>query len=302
LSCQAATADVPPFPAATSPASNLVLGQANSGPSEASKRHKRYAPKVRTGCLTCKKRRVKCDETKPKCLKCLNSDYQCNGYAPPKAWVFESSVKGTPPKEETISPSTTSEDEEKAPSLLVHPAAHPFTPDEARSMLFYLRRSGRIISKYDHSRFQFWMEMLPKAAHRFESVKHILVATALQDELFTSPTTIARIERRITYHYQQALQKTIYAKPTVDHILLNCMSMYYFDSLRDDLKLVVLHVSRHRPHNQPVAPKMPAYPGTINFEGFVIHANVSLLRPNPHVESLTNGDLKTRRHQQNFAN
>jgi hypothetical protein len=184
---------------------------------------------------------VKCDETKPKCLKCLNSDYQCDGYSVPKAWIFEPLTKEESSKEDTGS---ASEKEEKALVLHSTPATHPFTPDEARSIQFYLRRSGRMVAKYDHSKFSFWMSMLPKASHSFESVKHVLVATALQDELLTSPTTIPKIERRIAYHYQQALQKTVHSKPTIDHILLNCMSMFYFDSLRDNTDLVVLHVSR----------------------------------------------------------
>ncbi|KAH8597650.1 hypothetical protein B0O99DRAFT_684959 [Bisporella sp. PMI_857] len=37
-------------------------------------------PKVKTGCLTCKKRHVKCDETKPECLKCCNFGRKCEGY------------------------------------------------------------------------------------------------------------------------------------------------------------------------------------------------------------------------------
>ncbi|KAF6820203.1 C6 zinc finger domain protein [Colletotrichum sojae] len=37
--------------------------------------------KVRTGCITCKKRHVKCDEGKPHCLKCLQSRGHCEGYA-----------------------------------------------------------------------------------------------------------------------------------------------------------------------------------------------------------------------------
>jgi hypothetical protein len=28
-------------------------------------------PKVKTGCITCKIRRVKCDETKPECRRCI---------------------------------------------------------------------------------------------------------------------------------------------------------------------------------------------------------------------------------------
>lgn len=34
-------------------------------------------PRTRTGCLTCRKRKVKCDETKPKCGRCLRLQREC---------------------------------------------------------------------------------------------------------------------------------------------------------------------------------------------------------------------------------
>ncbi|KAH8652049.1 hypothetical protein BX600DRAFT_516138 [Xylariales sp. PMI_506] len=41
-------------------------------------------PKVRTGCISCKKRHVKCDERKPGCSRCENLSLICEGYAAPK--------------------------------------------------------------------------------------------------------------------------------------------------------------------------------------------------------------------------
>ncbi|GJC80846.1 putative transcriptional regulatory protein C15D4.02 [Colletotrichum liriopes] len=38
-------------------------------------------PKVRTGCLTCKSRKVKCDEAKPACARCTGTGRKCEGYA-----------------------------------------------------------------------------------------------------------------------------------------------------------------------------------------------------------------------------
>lgn len=38
---------------------------------------RKYHPKSRKGCATCKRRRVKCDETKPKCLNCLRMQLEC---------------------------------------------------------------------------------------------------------------------------------------------------------------------------------------------------------------------------------
>ncbi|KAK8044402.1 hypothetical protein PG993_004426 [Apiospora rasikravindrae] len=40
--------------------------------------------KARTGCITCKTRKVKCDEAKPHCLRCVKTGRACAGYeAPP---------------------------------------------------------------------------------------------------------------------------------------------------------------------------------------------------------------------------
>ncbi|KAK1499114.1 C6 zinc finger protein [Colletotrichum tamarilloi] len=38
--------------------------------------------KTRTGCITCKIRKVKCDETKPTCNRCAATGRQCDGYSP----------------------------------------------------------------------------------------------------------------------------------------------------------------------------------------------------------------------------
>ncbi|CEJ83006.1 hypothetical protein VHEMI03040 [[Torrubiella] hemipterigena] len=45
-------------------------------------RQKRWSQKVKTGCITCRSRRVKCDESKPVCKRCLKGNFQCHGYAP----------------------------------------------------------------------------------------------------------------------------------------------------------------------------------------------------------------------------
>ncbi|KAJ9138356.1 C6 zinc finger domain protein [Pleurostoma richardsiae] len=37
-------------------------------------------PKVRTGCITCKKRHVKCDEARPSCQRCMKWQGFCEGY------------------------------------------------------------------------------------------------------------------------------------------------------------------------------------------------------------------------------
>ncbi|KAH7311120.1 hypothetical protein BKA65DRAFT_163948 [Rhexocercosporidium sp. MPI-PUGE-AT-0058] len=41
--------------------------------------------RVRTGCVTCRRRRVKCDEAKPACGRCRAANFECGGYNPPRS-------------------------------------------------------------------------------------------------------------------------------------------------------------------------------------------------------------------------
>ncbi|PVH78069.1 hypothetical protein DL98DRAFT_656326, partial [Cadophora sp. DSE1049] len=43
---------------------------------------KSYGPKVTSGCYTCKRRRVKCDERRPDCRRCEKYGTTCEGYMP----------------------------------------------------------------------------------------------------------------------------------------------------------------------------------------------------------------------------
>src|SRR3954470_12179261 len=95
------------------------------------KRTRAHKPKVRTGCVTCKVRRVKCDESKPFCLKCTKSGRRCDGYVPLKTWVFE--VK-------------TRDESSTSPSLISSPQSDYADPIESRSLQFFRERTVPILS------------------------------------------------------------------------------------------------------------------------------------------------------------
>ncbi|KAH7395604.1 hypothetical protein BKA64DRAFT_745798 [Cadophora sp. MPI-SDFR-AT-0126] len=58
-------------------------------------------PKVRSGCFTCKKRRVKCDENKPQCYRCCKFGRVCPGY---KSEKNDSTSPSPRPETRTILP------------------------------------------------------------------------------------------------------------------------------------------------------------------------------------------------------
>ncbi|KAJ5501987.1 hypothetical protein N7463_004861 [Penicillium fimorum] len=47
------------------------------------RRRRKWAPKLKSGCMTCKVRRVKCDEEKPHCRRCISTGRKCDGYTHP---------------------------------------------------------------------------------------------------------------------------------------------------------------------------------------------------------------------------
>ena len=40
-----------------------------------------------TGCTTCRARKVKCDLTRPKCMRCNKSNLKCGGYDIVLGWI-----------------------------------------------------------------------------------------------------------------------------------------------------------------------------------------------------------------------
>jgi hypothetical protein len=66
--------------------------------------------RVRTGCTTCRRRRVKCDETRPICNRCKAANFLCEGYQPLQLAPKSSQSRGnsrpssqSPPREDIVS-------------------------------------------------------------------------------------------------------------------------------------------------------------------------------------------------------
>ncbi|KAK9248253.1 hypothetical protein V1506DRAFT_529431 [Lipomyces tetrasporus] len=81
------TPDTPRFPSDESslpknePANETEATSITDGPKKDTK-DEAVRRRTRTGCLTCRKRRIKCDEGKPKCANCSKSRRVCEGYGP----------------------------------------------------------------------------------------------------------------------------------------------------------------------------------------------------------------------------
>lgn len=122
---------------------------------------KRRHAKVRTGCVTCKTRRIKCDEQKPECSRCRIGGRKCI-YAVPRTWIFE-------PENECSAPS---------------PALTDSLADDAerRAIVFYREQTAPAFSGGDHLTKQFWTNFVLQVANSEPTVWHLAVALAAKHE------------------------------------------------------------------------------------------------------------------------
>ncbi|KAI5462493.1 hypothetical protein BGZ63DRAFT_215732 [Mariannaea sp. PMI_226] len=60
------------------------------------KRKRNFSNRTKTGCLTCRKRKKKCDEQKPECGNCLRGSFVCAGYPPQRGPGWQKPDNKTP--------------------------------------------------------------------------------------------------------------------------------------------------------------------------------------------------------------
>ncbi|CAN8096693.1 unnamed protein product [Discula destructiva] len=126
--------------------------------------------KVRTGCVTCKIRKVKCDETKPFCLRCTKTGRQCDGYLDPRALRSKRrSVKDAVPLNHALS------------TLLSFA-----TPDEKRALCFFQQYTAPCISgDFDAV---FWRTIVLQICQAEPAVRHAVLAVSSLHEGLSGTT------------------------------------------------------------------------------------------------------------------
>ncbi|KAJ3497438.1 hypothetical protein NLG97_g1906 [Lecanicillium saksenae] len=128
----------------------------------AGERKKKWAPRAKTGCMTCRIRRVKCDETRPSCSQCISTKRKCDGYAnsPQPQHVVIGLVK--------------------SPDYSHSPPGVQLGQFESR--MFHMFRNEtvkHVAGVFDHS---FWKVNVLRAARIYPAIWHASLAVAAMQE------------------------------------------------------------------------------------------------------------------------
>ncbi|KAK3385768.1 hypothetical protein B0H63DRAFT_560297 [Podospora didyma] len=141
-------------------------GAADSNP----RRQRTHHTRARTGCTTCRIRRVRCDEQKPSCNRCVSTGRTCDGY------TDNTQLLGPPQSSGAPSHGRLQMQRQDLVTTLEHPRA--LLPrnnhQELRSYHFFLHVTApAIASVFD---VDFWLTDIPRTCHLDPAIWHAAVS------------------------------------------------------------------------------------------------------------------------------
>lgn len=166
---------------------------------------------------------------KPECLRCTSTGRRCDGYQPPKTWLFE--LKGE--REPSPGPSFSSR------SAL----ASSHSPEESRALQFYDEKTAPTCTNYCSPHF--WKVTVLAAAQLHPSVKYITIATAelhASLEELTDQPGLSRL--RFMQNYSKAVALLTKGSNSLDTevILICCLLFSRCENFQGDPMAGLLHI------------------------------------------------------------
>ncbi|TDZ25955.1 Aspercryptin biosynthesis cluster-specific transcription regulator atnN [Colletotrichum orbiculare MAFF 240422] len=169
--------------------------------------------KVRTGCLTCKIRKIKCDEGKPYCNRCTSTGRKCDGYS-------------------TETPSVIRW--QRPQTLRFENAAND---EEARALQNYVENVAPFIAGPTDP--YFWTHLVVQFSNFEPAVRHSVVAISLLFEDLQNGLD-PRLDEVALRHYNAAIFEL---KPVQNRglVLIVCLLFVCIEMLRSNAEAAVRH-------------------------------------------------------------
>ncbi|RGP76960.1 hypothetical protein FLONG3_4898 [Fusarium longipes] len=175
--------------------------------------------RVKTGCRTCKARKIKCDETWPKCKRCTTTRRVCDGYSAPPVGSLSWDLLLRAPQ----------------------PRLVPVTNErEVRSLSFFHHVVAPALSgPFDAS---FWTYFVARMTHSEPAARHSVLAISqlFEDFEYEKPST----DKFAITHYNTAINLLVHGPPpSVDTVLLVCVLFICVEFLRGNRAAAITHAA-----------------------------------------------------------
>ncbi|KAI0007569.1 hypothetical protein F4779DRAFT_498806 [Xylariaceae sp. FL0662B] len=175
------------------------------------------SPKVRTGCLTCKIRKVKCDEGKPHCKRCVTTGRKCDGYT-------------------TTTPSS---------SLSWHRPRHLFPgvddAGEKRALQLFCQIAGPSLPGQMDP--YFWTDIVIQFSSFAPAVRHSIVAIgSLYERVNSKPGSMQLLaDNRFAFHHYNAAIRELKSMENEPLVLLVCVLFVCIEFLLGNRDAAIEH-------------------------------------------------------------
>ncbi|TDZ37654.1 Aspercryptin biosynthesis cluster-specific transcription regulator atnN [Colletotrichum trifolii] len=214
--------------AKTSKASLSILTFAVEGRPRASRTKN---TKSRSGCITCKKRRVRCDEAKPTCGNCAKSKRQCEGYL------------------SKASPADYAKHLLESRPLLIKPCyeSHMFTDQLQKDHFDYWMAFTREFTLFPSDLMS---HMIPQIAREEPAIRHaafaIGAAAMCNDSRTQRLSGGGPFRAEALWHYGKAIRIIRNSEPSkksIPRAILACLLFITFESLQGNYQEALEHMN-----------------------------------------------------------
>ena len=181
---------------------------------------------------SCRIRKVKCDETKPFCLRCSKTGRACDGYLDPSALASRRRLKDSSPHH-----------------LVLGPLLEFSTPEETRSFYFFQHVTAPCIS--GELEAVFWRTFVLQISQTEPAVRHaVLAVSSLHESLTTAPSVGSNAESFALQQYNKAIAHLLdqMHNPLTKLLasLLTCVLFVCIEFLQGKDKESLIHLEQGR--------------------------------------------------------
>ncbi|KAK1461286.1 C6 zinc finger protein [Colletotrichum melonis] len=180
--------------------------------------------RVKTGCTTCKIRRIKCDEARPSCARCISTGRKCDGYISPPttAYSWAQLLRSCPVNNATSIRAT-----QPTRASIVY---------AERAMDFYRKVTAPAFAGSLNS--YFWTNVVIQMSNQEPVASHAVLALSSVYETFSNGSWEA--SSFAVWHYNEAIKLL---RTTTDRalILFVCVLFICIELIRRNLKDATTH-------------------------------------------------------------
>ncbi|KAH6665522.1 hypothetical protein B0J14DRAFT_453604, partial [Halenospora varia] len=209
---------------------------------------RKSAPKSRQGCITCKIRRVKCDEQKPSCMRCTSTLRRCDGYAQEQPKV----TQRKPPKGLPRGPNVATIKYARKLDIMYSSPLREGTEVERRSIHYF--RSKQLAGIIGTFEPDFWSQTILQLSHRYAAIGQSLVTLTSLSELHekadarAGPVSTGKInDINILVLYTKAIAAVATYISQTDQdpriSLISCLMFVWIEIFRGDLASAFRHLT-----------------------------------------------------------